>query len=218
MEQHRTGLERGAIAVFALGWACDYRIVEHVEFPAGCDALYLYDWRAMPSSEEVEALRREVAGYETRYLIAWSFGVWAAERLFEGMSFTRAVALNGTPLPADDRRGMGARRLALTLRGLPAQSMEGFLRRAYGEAYERLLPILTPRNPDSTIAELAMLIAESSKPYTPSLVWDVAVVGSADVIFPPENMAAYWGAKAKIVSLPHYPFENAALIGAILGF
>lgn len=172
----------------------------------------------MPAPEEAAALRALVSGYGERRLIAWSFGVWAAERIFAGVRFTRAVALNGTPRPAHDRYGMGARRLALTLRGLPAQGMEGFLRRAYQGAYERLLPLLAPRSLSENIAELETLVRESAIPYTPSLTWDAAAVGDDDRIFPPENMAAYWGERAKIVPLPHYPFENAALIGAILGF
>ncbi len=209
MEQDKCSAQQAeGIVVFVLGWASGPEAVGHLHLPGGYDVLTLYDWRTMPCGATLAGLRREVAGYADRRLAAWSFGVWAAEQLFAGMEFTRAVAFNGTPLPADDALGMGLRRLKLTLRGLPAGRMDDFLRRASCPP--------GPRSLQDNIAELETLTRLSAEPYTPSLAWDMAVAGSGDLIFPPENMARYWGDKAKNVPLPHYPFEHSAPVVAAL--
>lgn len=195
-----------------LGWAADYRVVEHIDLP-GFDVMYLYDLTAQ-SGVQYEA--PDMGGYEERYLFAWSFGVWAAERMFAGEKFTRAVAFNGTPLPVDAQYGIEPRRLDITIRGLAAGGMEAFERRAYGDEYERLKGVLSPRPLEYNIAELTSLRDASLVPYTPSIAWDKAVVGECDVIFPPANMIRYWQEKAEIetevLPLPHYPFADVSIV------
>jgi biotin synthesis protein BioG len=149
--------------------------------------------------------------YEHKYLFAWSFGVWAAERLFAGVEFEKAVALCGSPLPADDRHGLGLRRMKLTLRSIEG-GMEEFYRRSMGEAYSRFEPLLPVRDPKACADELSALIEASAQPYTPAIRWDAAIVGERDVIFPQANLLNYWGSRAEIRPLPHYPFAEATAI------
>ncbi len=205
MEKHwlrREGADK--LVVFMLGWAAGHTLVEHIR-PPGYDVLCVCDYR------ETEGLP-EVTPYRDKYLFAWSFGVLMAEALLKDMDFTRAVALNGTPLPADDMFGIGRRRLDLTLRQLATQGMEQFDRRAYGEHYELLAGRLSPRSLQDNIQELRELqyIAET-QPHA-AIKWDKAIVGERDVIFPPQNMLAYWGERAELLPLPHYPFADANII------
>lgn len=238
MEVHwlkRNGALR--LAVFVLGWAADHRVVEHIALPA-TDVVCLYDWRdvdalrgepfeAKESRGEPEmvcdtdtqhalhalnALRESIAAYEERYLFAWSFGVWAAEQLFAGVVFTRAVAFNGTPHPVDERFGIEPRRMDVTIRGIEKGGMEPFNRRAYGAEYERLAGVLSPRPLADNVAELRMLRDLSVQPYAPVIQWDRAVVGAQDEIFPPHNMQNYWGSRAESLPLPHYPFADGQII------
>lgn len=202
------------LILFALGWAADHRIVEHIR-PEGYDILTLYDYR--PGSGDAGRLRDEVEKYPRRWLVAWSFGVWAAERALGGIGFEGALALNGTPFPVDDLYGIEPRRLAVTLRGLRSGGMEAFDRRAYGDDYPRLRHLLSPRPLGDNIAELEFLAEASVRQYEPSIRWDGAVVGSGDKIFPPENMARYWGSRARLLPLPHYPFGKGELILRELG-
>lgn len=190
------------LAVFCLGWGCDRQATRPLAERLGMEALYLYDWRTMPAPPDL-------SGYEKTYLIAWSFGVWAAEQLFPQKEFTRAIALNGTPLPADERLGIGLKRLQITLRGIRVAGREEFDRRAYG----KIIP--HPRSIEADIAELEALIERSAQPYTPTIRWDTAIVGSDDAIFPPENQRAYWGERAKVLPLPHYPFAHEELCNEI---
>ncbi len=211
MEKHWLKKEGNrSLAIFALGWAADYRAVEHIR-PEGYDRLCLYDYRSLEP-----VTREEVAGYGRIVLFAWSFGVWVSEQLFREIPLSRAVALNGTPFPVDDRYGIPVRAFAVTLRSIAAAGTEEFDKRAYGEYYKNIAGI-AGRDLKALSEELATLHRLSAEPYAPALAWDRAVVGTRDRIFPPANMEAYWGAKALRADMPHYPFGNTALIDAELG-
>lgn len=209
----RTGSDK--LIVFALGWAADHKIIEHIR-PEGFDVACLYDYDTPETlrgsvTEEISAQH-----YPERHLFAWSFGVWAAEQLFHSEEFTRAVALNGTPLPVHDLYGIQQRRMAVTIRGLEAGGTDAFNRRAYGDSYEPLKEALSPRLLEANIAELRALDNAAQKPYTPGIRWDKAVVGEHDAIFPPENMMRYWREtteiETEILPLPHYPFANGRIV------
>lgn len=195
-----------SLVIFALGWAADHRIVEHLPLD-GHDVLCLYDYTEMEPMA-----REEAAPYRRRTLCAWSFGVWAAERLLSEVDFTRAVALNGTPLPVDENFGIPLRVLDVTLRGLQKSGMELFDRRAYCRWYEDLAPHLSPRGLDANLRELQVLRTLSAENFIPTIRWDAAIVGTEDQIFPPENMARYWGSRTQSLPLPHYPFGDVDLI------
>lgn len=186
------------MAVFVLGWASDARFVEHIR-PQGYDILAVYDFRT------IETVR--LPEYREKYLFAWSFGVWAAEHIFAGESFDKAVALCGSPFPSDDRYGLGRRRIKLTIKGLPA-GMDAFYRASLSEYYERFADTLPVRTAETNREELEALAKMSAEPYIPAIEWDAAVIGERDLIFPPANLKKFWGERASVRNLPHYPFED----------
>lgn len=210
----------GDLIVFVLGWAADHRVVEHIR-PDGYDILAVYDYvEGLGGGREVA--HKAAQGYSRVYLFAWSFGVWVAGQLFDGIETARAVALNGTPRPVDALYGIEPRRMAVTIRGLRAGGTDVFNRRAYGEYFERLRPVLAPRPPERNIAELEWLASASvpalaTEGQAPAFEWDKAIVGTEDLIFPPENMLRYWGSRAETLPLPHYPFADGGLIEKELG-
>lgn len=197
------------LLVFVLGWTADWRVVNE-NLPRGYDVLALYDFRTI---EPVVISR-----YSDVYLFAWSFGVRVAEELFRDFLLTRAVALNGTPRPVNECFGIAPRRMAATLRGLASGGMEAFERRAYGEYYEPLQDVLSPRELEDNILELNKLCELAEIPYEPSIIWDKAIVGVHDQIFTPENQLAYWGSRAELLPLPHYPFGDSELIYREIGY
>ena len=198
------------LLVFVLGWAADYRLVKHIR-PEGFDILTVYDVR------EIEPL--SLPDYEHKTLLAWSFGIWAAEQIFRtdgpspvsgpgyARSFDRSIALCGSPLPMDDRYGLGAKRAALTLRSLPG-GIDGFYRASMGTSYDRFASVLPLRDPDDLRQELSTLIELASVPYTPQIEWDDIIIGEQDTIFPQANLLDYWGGRAVKMALPHYPFAD----------
>ncbi|MCC8035346.1 MAG: DUF452 family protein [Rikenellaceae bacterium] len=206
------------LAVIVMGWASDGRLVRDI-IPEGFDALCLYDYRDIGevlAGKWAPGAIFDPSQYSRVSLIAWSFGVWAAERLFgpEGpfsTDFDKAVALNGTPLPADELCGIGSRRLAVTIRGLAKGGKELFDRKAYGPDYRRLSDFLSPRSLDDNIRELEELSRASAVAYMPSIEWNYALMGTLDEIFPPDNMARYWGSRGEKVPLYHYPFGDESI-------
>ncbi len=214
------------LLVIFMGWACDAAPVKHIEAES-YDILCVYDYRDI--GEVLDGRGGSFTGlltgylkrYVTRTLMAWSFGVWAAERLFGAggsmpIEFNKAIALNGTPFPADDQYGIGERRLAVTVRGLARGVKDEFDRKSYGKWHEQLESQLSPRPLEENIKELDILTARSREPFTPLLEWNTAVIGTEDLIFPPENMHRYWADKALSARLPHYPFGEREFIKDLL--
>lgn len=117
------------LAVFVLGWGAAPAVVGHIA-PPGTDVWAVYDYRT------VEPLpQEELSKYDKVWLFAWSFGVWAAERIFKGVRCHRAVALCGSPFPVNDKYGIPERAFGVTLKAIAAGGDEKFNRRAYGEYY-----------------------------------------------------------------------------------
>ena len=125
--------ERGVI-VFAAGWAGSDELVRHLALPQGYDLLCLFDYRSLPAAAEARELYAQIAPYRHKHLIAWSFGVWAAERIFGGADWTwdGAVAVNGTPLPVHDTYGIPVRAFAVTVRSIEGAGTGRFLERMCG--------------------------------------------------------------------------------------
>lgn len=190
------------LLLFVLGWGADPHAVEHIR-PDGYDSLAVFDYRVRePLSSSLNS------EYGRIHLFAWSFGVWAAEQIATELDLYQAVALNGTPLPINDRYGIPERAFSVTLRGIPRSGCEGFNLRAYGDSFRRLAPYLDERPFEERCEELAVLGESARKPYRSAIRWSAAVIGTRDEIFPPRNMAAYWQQTGRCEDLPHYPFAD----------
>ena len=97
-KQTKTGNSQ-LLLVFS-GWAASPEVFRQLETEPDTDLWICYDYRGMDF--EGEAL----SGYRKIRLVAWSLGVWAASVVFgkKPVSFTEAVAVNGTPCPVHDLR------------------------------------------------------------------------------------------------------------------
>ena len=84
------------------GWAASPEVFRHLETEPDTDLWICHDYRGMEFEEEALSCYREIR------LIAWSLGVWVASVVFgkRQISFTEAVAVNGTPCPVHDRWGI----------------------------------------------------------------------------------------------------------------
>ena len=131
MREHWIKKEEGPdLLLIALGWACDERAAAHV-VPDGYDVLCTFDYR------DIRPLPPGLAApYRRIVLLAWSFGVRAAERICRDIPLDRAIALNGTPYPVDDRLGIPRRSMLVTQKGIRRAGTEAFARKAYAEYYE----------------------------------------------------------------------------------
>ncbi len=131
-------------------------------------------------------------GYDEICLVAWSLGVAIAPEAVAPLKdkITLAIAVNGTMHPVDDEQGIPEAIFRGTLEGLDERNLTKFYRRVTGsrEAYERFAADLPATDLERLRAELAMFAHYSPAP----MKWDVAIIGSRDAIFPPENMRRAW--------------------------
>lgn len=68
----------------------------------GYDCLLCFDYRTLEFDYSL------LDGYREIRLLAWSMGVWVAGQILSGRTYPweMKLAVNGTPFPIDDRRGI----------------------------------------------------------------------------------------------------------------
>lgn len=195
------------LLLFFAGWSVSPLLFEGMEAEEATDVWIVYDYRTT-------TFDADLAAYTEIHLVAWSMGVWAADRLMQCGSIrpTTATALNGTPCPISDTYGIPTAIFRGTLEGLTAEGLGRFNRRMCGNrellaAYEQT----APARPLAEVREELQAIydaisAEAAPPSCPG--WTRAIVATADRIFPPANQQAYWQGRCPVVEIaaPHYPF------------
>ena len=196
------------LVIFMLGWAATPNAVLHLR-PQGCDVLACYDHRALAPLDPARFTR-----YRRIYLFAWSFGVWVAEQCCRELPLYKAVALNGTPFPVDDRWGMRLRVVLRTMQGLARVGMNPFNEKTYGGL--RYIPEgpYADRSIEEKIDELTFLAERSKADSAAHLKWDAAYIATKDEIFPPDKMRDYWhsvGLGTEFESY-HYPFAHPNVV------
>ena len=154
--------------------------------------------------------------YSQIVLIGWSLGVWAAEYLSESMNLNPdlAIAVNGTPVPADDKYGIPLDIFEGTLNNINERGMEKFNIRLFGSksVLDNNMDKLSKRSIESYSAELRWLYNRIMENPDRKYRWDIALTSINDRVFPPENMINYWKNRKDTVhittKLPHYPFYH----------
>ena len=202
---HPNGTER--LALVFLGWGTDSNALCGTSME-GLEVVALWDYRSL----ETEGLGlTERKGVD---VIAWSMGVWAAERyisLHPEVNWGRTVALCGSPRPVDDSYGISVATVRGTLEGWNERSRRKFNIRMYGgaTAMETQSATLSSRPTEEQAEELRAIIGMQEATHSPML-WDKAYIGEDDMIFSPENLRRYWdeGHARETIGcpMPHYPF------------
>ncbi len=196
------------LVLYMLGWAATPNAVHHIR-PTHCDVLACYDHRSIAPLQAAD-----FTAYRRIYLFAWSFGVWVAEQCCRELPLHKAIALNGTPFPVDDRYGMRLRVVLRTMQGLARVGMNPFNEKAYGGV--RYIPDgpFPDRTIQEKIDELNLLADWSKANSAANLHWDAAYIGDKDEIFPPAKMWAYWQSVGLGTGFEsyHYPFANPAIV------
>jgi biotin synthesis protein BioG len=192
------------------GWGTDENV-----FTPLCqddfDFILFYNY----SSDEALVLP-EMKSYKKITVIGWSLGVWAAEYLFPktGIVPDIAIAVNGTPVPADDQYGIPLNIFEGTLNNLTEENMEKFYLRMFGDkkTYELNKDRVPHRSIKSLNDELRWLYNRIMEQKEPGFKWDYAVTSEIDRVFPSENVNSYWekekNTKHIVLPLPHYFFHK----------
>lgn len=195
------------VVVIFLGWGVDHGLVsqsvlESAKFE-GRDVVCVYDYRTMEVDDGLTTL---LSRYVSIDIVAWSFGVWAAERFFADSRFAvflrnihSAVAVNGTPMAVHSRYGIDPRSFVITLRGIGGAGLSKFRERMCGDSqrlvwYEAHLPARSQVDIVAELHDLAGFFADTvSVEFQHGVItWTSVLVGDGDVIFLPEAQRAYW--------------------------
>jgi len=158
----------------------------------------------------------EIKTYEKITLIGWSFGVWAAEYLSPktGIKPHVTIAVNGTPIPADNKYGIPLNEFESTLNNITEENMENFYIRMFGDkkTYLTNTDRVPVRSLKSLHDELRWLYNRIMEQKEPGFRWDYAVISEKDKIFPSKNLIGYWekekSTKNIVLPLPHYFFHK----------
>ncbi len=203
-----TTYNSSSLLLFFNGWGMDERLLPLAD---GMDVMMLYAYH-QNGGLPMDIIR----SYKTVYVVAWSMGVWAAENILRGNSINpeKCVAINGTPFPVHPTLGIPPAIFKGTLDRLDERGRNKFMMRTLGgvKAFQQLE--MKEKLPERTLedqkAELAWFWDNAVADYQPLLTWDKAILGTDDLIFPCENMKAYWSERADVVifDMPHYPFEQ----------
>lgn len=157
----------------------------------------------------------ETKTYRKITLIGWSIGVWAAEYLSPktGIFPDVTIAVNGTPVPADDNYGISQKTFEDILDNISEGNMENFYIRMYGDkdTFEKNKERIPGRSVKSLSDELRWLYNRIMEQKEPGFRWDYAVQSKVDRVFPSENVKSYWEKQQStihlIVPYPHFPFH-----------
>lgn len=200
---HRQGHDR--LLVYFAGWGADATPFRQY-LPQGHDYLLCYDYRDLSLDTNL------LNGYREVDVVGWSMGVWAASHIVPTWTVPtgQCIALNGTPWPVDEHRGIAPDIYEGTLQGLTEVTLHKFLRRMCGtsDVFRQFLSV-TPRRPLPDLREELEAIAreQACRPLPEALPWTHAVVGMADRIILPDNQLRAWlEVGVHVVRLPvaHY--------------
>jgi pimeloyl-[acyl-carrier protein] methyl ester esterase len=168
----------------------------------------------------------EIKTYEKIVLIGWSLGVWAAEYMAPktGIKPDVTIAVNGTPVPADNKYGIPLVEFESILNNISGENMEKFYVNMFGDrkTFEENINRIPVRTIKSLMDELRWLYNRIMEQKEPGFRWDYAVTGRNDRIFPSENLISYWSKEKQtrqlILPLTHYPFHKWRSLDEFISF
>ena len=194
---------RNLIVYFA-GWGTPPSVVQHLAIPPAYDLLLCYDYRDF-------SLEFDFSRYENVRLVAWSMGVWVAERVMRQIPLLSATAMNGTGLPTHDDYGIPCAVFQGTLDTLDEINQGKFERRMCGDKQllQQYQSLEGRHSMEEIHAELTALYdALSAEHQHTGLLWTKAIIGTQDRIFPAQNQRNYWHERCEVSEMGggHYLF------------
>lgn len=171
------GEESSILCVFYAGWGMDD--TPFIPLLGKRDTLVVWDYTDLTPLDFPFDDRPIV-------LIAWSMGVWAATQTFPTDHLQCAIAVNGTPFPIDETRGIPPAVFEGTLSGFSENGLARFRRRMCGgaTAMADFLTVAPKRSVDDLGTELAALGEAIQSRPPKAFPWTHAFGCKGDKIFP----------------------------------
>lgn len=216
-----------SLLLFFGGWGSGPELFSDCAVMPGHDCMLCYDYRTLDFDCS------PLENYRSISLLAWSMGVWVADRVLSGdgtaavrARLDRCVAAGGTLTPIDDCRGIPVQIFKGTLDGISAPVLAKFRRRMCGKDLGYFMEHLPDRELDELKDELASLYAHVTVNSDRSAVlpacenrihWDIAVIGKNDLIFPVANQLEAWEGNAEKVVRTDSAHYDRTLFEGLLG-
>lgn len=184
-----TNQKQDRLLLFFAGWGMDERpFIQYT--PRESDFMICYDYHTLDFDTS------PTARYSHIDVVAWSMGIWAASQVLSRIALpvNSSVAINGTPFPIDEKRGIPPAIFEGTLEGLNEVSLRKFQRRmcANGSAFDSFRHITPQRSAEDLKEELAAIARQYRELPPASFSWKKAIMGENDRIFPPANQHTAW--------------------------
>lgn len=193
------------LLVYFAGWGTPIEAVSHLELAENYDLLICYDYQDL-------RLDFDFSRYQQIRVVAWSMGVWVAERVLQGIKLTSATAVNGTALPCDDEQGIPYAIFKGTLDHLNDSTRAKFDRRMCGDkanfAFYQAFPSRELQKIQQELTALFQATLQDKR--TDLMEWTKAIIGTQDKIFPPHNQRQYWANRCLVEEMAgaHYLFAD----------
>lgn len=186
--------------LFFLGYAFRPDCLANLDFD-GYDLTAVFDYSSLEFDVKNLAPRKNI-------LVAWSMGVWAANRVLKDVPLERAIAINGTPYGIHEIFGIPPKAFKKSIDQFDFTLFQKWcLLSDLGKAEFQF-----PENPK---AELETLYAAASEPVEENVRWDKAIVSSKDLVFP-HKASACFRCPVQTVNAPHFPFFKFRAVEEIL--
>ena len=179
------------LVIFFSGWSTDWRILRDINLPERYDFLCLWNY----GDDVWKPLERR---YEEAVIIAWSFGVPVANKLFGAISkeinVTGLFAVNGTIYPVDDEKGIPSQIFINTLNALNERNLYKFRIRISGgiNRFKSIRNSFPEKDILPTLKKELSYFKDKSFVGKDNPVWDYAILSVNDKIFPLDNLKQAW--------------------------
>ncbi|MDD3014766.1 MAG: DUF452 family protein [Candidatus Gastranaerophilales bacterium] len=195
------------LILFFNGWSMDENHLLRLKSP-GYDVLICSDY------QDISPLYNDkFDSYTDIIIIAWSMGVFAANKLRKYLNnVSLSIAINGTLSPIDDRYGIPETIFDATLNNFNTENREKFYKRMFknNEDFEKFLLIQPKRSAEDQKKELLTLQNYIINENGRLNCFDRVIISKYDKIIPAKNQIYFWNEKEKlnpvIIEEGHYPF------------
>lgn len=208
--------QREKCILFFNGWGMDCNAAKHLQHDE-YDVFTCYDYRDLCIKPILSSQLSFLDSYKEIYLVAWSLGVWVAERVLTPhfSKFTKTIAINGTPQPVDNNFGIVEQVFVHTLENWNEHNRKKFNARMCGgnAQLSEWQSFMSERSCEEQQEELQFLydaIRNNLQKNNHGKTWTETIIGSNDLIFTAKNQQNYWHSAVnyRILPLPHFPFAN----------
>jgi biotin synthesis protein BioG len=212
------------LLLFFNGWGMDHRNVAyllHESLSGGfsADLAVCYDYRKLETEPE---FMNDISQYSRITIVAWSFGVWVAQHT-ELPPIERAIAVNGTMYPLDQKLGIPPEVFKATLSTYSEENRNRFNRRMCGSSEDfALFSSMSPERETSDqkeeLEQLQKHFLNKSLKGNNAWQYNHAVIGGRDLVFPSQHQYNAWKGlpQTVIADMPHFPFFHFRNLSEII--